>query len=307
MNAQEMTVTETIAGDAPARIRWSSEEQTALLARIAEKLADAGFAPESWMAFEHREQLEELFLQAQQEVTPHKVKKRSDQHFSQRYYVLMPKIGPMLKSMLAERLSIVARNGASVEAAMNGSHAPVPIIPEPDPLGEITAFPQSPGAEPPPPVPYPSHLIKVEVALVASERAELDQLREEMQMVIDENKQIRDRLLQIDQQLADITANPANAQHTKLRRIAFVGRHREQFLKIKRELGNTDLPISFFFIDCDKNPSQVFADYAICTTECSHKWTGKVIDSIGKDRFHMGNTSAERCRDIIKMWLMSET
>jgi hypothetical protein len=89
----------------------------------------------------------------------------------------------------------------------------------------------------------------------------------------------------------------------KIKRVAFCGAHKSQFLRIESDLRGYGLPISLFFVDTTKNPHQLFADYVLCTSEIGHKWTNAIESSVGRGRMQVHVHTSEKARDLIKLWL----
>lgn len=146
---------------------------------------------------------------------------------------------------------------------------------------------------------------KIEVGISADVAKNLDELTKAWVSSIEENHQLKVRVTNAEARLNEMAATPANYM-SRVKRVVFIGRHQSQFRKVQEDIKVYNFPIEFRWIDADRSPTEIFADYAICTSECSHAWTGKVKESVAPGRWIMGNTNSEKVRDQIKIWLTQE-
>lgn len=157
----------------------------------------------------------------------------------------------------------------------------------------ISALGRSQQAMPPP---------RLEIGISADISKRLGTIEEAQLLIIEQDKQTRDRQTAMEHRLNELQGQlPSEAP--KMRRVAFLSRHKSQFQKILSDFNGYHLPVTLYWVDVDRPAHQVFADYAICTSEVSHAWTGKLEETISRRHWVMGNTSSERCRDTIKLFL----
>lgn len=152
---------------------------------------------------------------------------------------------------------------------------------------------------------------KIEVNISADQAERLMLLEKGQQGLLEEFVGLEKKFESLEARFTDLTARgslgEASMTKPKVLRIAMLCRHREQFLRIESHIKAQSLPVEVRWVDVDKSPHAVFCDYALCTSEVSHKWTYKVKECIGPGRCIVGVTGPERALDIVKLWLSEIT